>query len=281
MIHSDLSRYTREDLLNVARASPLAVAKHDKQAWLALFSANAVVEDPVGTAPHRRTPGNSAPIDRFYETFIAPNDIVFRETQTIVVGNCVIRDVTIEVKSRTGLTTNVHMYLLYELTEEAGQLKIGRLAAHWELKSMVRQVLSRGWPGFKMMNAQSIGMLRYQGLGGVWGYMKGFSGIGHRGKEAVRRFVDAANSRDSGAIADLLDAGCPGIEFPVGGRPLALSAFLGASGGRLSVSDPISSGYVTGFRFRVESDAGVRQGIGLMEFSRKTRKIARAQFFWE
>ena len=63
-------RATSEELLELVNRSPAAVAIHDKQAWLELFSRAAVVQDPVGTAPHRRTGGGDGatsgddPLDR-------------------------------------------------------------------------------------------------------------------------------------------------------------------------------------------------------------------------
>ena len=42
---------TPEDLLELARQSPAAVAVHDKKAWLGLFADRHVVEDPVGGRP--------------------------------------------------------------------------------------------------------------------------------------------------------------------------------------------------------------------------------------
>ena len=48
-------RATSEELLELVGRSPAAVAIHDKQAWLELFSHSAAVQDPAGTTPHRRT----------------------------------------------------------------------------------------------------------------------------------------------------------------------------------------------------------------------------------
>jgi len=39
---------TDDQILNVAKASPAAVARHDGRAWVGLFSRHAVIEDPVG-----------------------------------------------------------------------------------------------------------------------------------------------------------------------------------------------------------------------------------------
>ena len=44
---------TDQALLDVVNASPEAVAQHDKTAWLDLFAASGVVEDPVGVGVER------------------------------------------------------------------------------------------------------------------------------------------------------------------------------------------------------------------------------------
>ena len=135
-----------DDCLRLVERSPAAVRAHDKQAWLALFAIHHVVEDPVGSTPHRTgVPGNrgrqrgAAPLSRFYDTFIAANDIRFHVDRNIVCGLHVVRDLTIEIAMSPQVTVHVPMHLLYELTEEGGELRISRLAAHWELWPMLRQ----------------------------------------------------------------------------------------------------------------------------------------------
>jgi hypothetical protein len=60
--------HSREALLAVVERSPACVAVHDRAGWLDLFSDDAVVEDPVGSAP---APKASGVLGRFYDTFIA------------------------------------------------------------------------------------------------------------------------------------------------------------------------------------------------------------------
>lgn len=282
MANIDTTKYTREDLLNTAKASPAAISKHDKQAWLSLFSAQGIIEDPVGIAPFRRMKGagDDDPLERFYETFIAPNEIVLHVFKDMVVGNAVVRDINIEIRSSTGLTINVLTYVLYEIIEENGILKVSRLAAHWELRSMVKQVMARGWSGIKMMNVLGVRMLKLQGLGGVWGYMKGFTGIGKRGKESVLSFVEALNSRDTKQLAGLFTSAHSGIEFPVGEKSIDPDSFIDFANGSISVSDLISAGMVTGFRFEIKGQESENSGIGLFKFDSKTRKIENARFYF-
>ena len=81
-------RFSKDQMLAVVNASPAAVAAHDKSQWLGLFSRQGIVEDPVGSAAHVRKAGLQAvdPLDPFYETFIAPNDIRFEVERDLVCG---------------------------------------------------------------------------------------------------------------------------------------------------------------------------------------------------
>lgn len=287
MRNIDWSKYTREQRLEVAAASPDAVRRHDSQAWVSLFADGGVVEDPVGITPFHRASGTeSAPVsgntlEKFFETFIAPNDVMLDVLRDVVVGGLVVRDVNIRIKSSTGLATSVSTYLLYQLTEENGQLKVARLAAHWELRRMVRQVMMRGWPGLKMMTALSWRMMRVQGMRGMLGYTKGFSGIHGRGKDAVDKFVEAANRRDGGLMTSLFDSNNSLIEFPAGGLNVSPDSFAGRVDARLAVSDLISAGFTTSFRFDVTVSGDTYHGIGIFEFNPKNRKITRARCFWD
>ncbi len=276
-----MEKHSKEELLKTADRSPEAVARHDKQVWLSLFAKGAIVEDPVGTAPHRRNDndGDDDQLNRFYETFIAPNEITFHVYQDIVTSDAVVRDVNIEIESSTGLTINVPTYAIYEIVEENGNLKIARLAAHWELRSMVKQVISQRWPGLKMMTVLGLRMMRMQGVGGIRGYMKGFSGIGQRGKDTVLRFMDALNSRDAKQLTDIFAADNSGIEFPVGEKGISPDLFVESVDVDIAVSDLISAGMVTGFRFEVKGKTSAENGIGLFKFDVKTKKINSAQFF--
>ncbi len=278
-----MNGYTHQALIDLANASPAAVARHDKQSWLSLFAGQAVVEDPVGTAPHRRVGVmDMGALDRFYETFIAPNEIVFHVHADIVAEDEIMRDVDIEILSSAGLVTRVHTYILYRLVEEEGQLRIARLAAHWELLPMIKQVLKQGVPGLRMMTSLSLRMLRVQGLGGVAGYMRGFGGIGRKGKKTVRQFMQAINEGNTARLTGLFtDVSRAVIELPAGKHHL-IPALLGdAERIHLTVSDLISAGMTTSFRFDISLDGAFRRGVGLFEFDRRNGKLERARFFWK
>jgi len=70
--------------------SRAAAAAHDKQAWLALFADNAIVEDPIGPS-HLDPEGNGhrgkEAIARFYDIAIAPSELTFHFEKTYQCGN--------------------------------------------------------------------------------------------------------------------------------------------------------------------------------------------------
>jgi hypothetical protein len=284
--------YGREQILAIVEGSPKAVAVHDRQAWQSLYARHNVVEDPVGSRPHHsgvldRTTGKrgNGPLERFYDTFIAPNEITFYPNQDIVSGRTVIRDLTIETRMSTGIVAQVPMYVVYELVEEEDGLKICRLAAHWELVPMLKQVLGQGLSGVRSLVLLGIRMMRRQGLGGSLGFARGFRGIAKQGKRAVQDFTEAAQAGDTARLSRLFHSDGSTIEFPVEeggtGRRYAPSSFLEHGNPRISVSRMISAGFTTMFHFEVEHQGAAHRGTGLFEFNAKTRRIDRARFFWE
>lgn len=170
-------------VLDFVERSPAAVARHDRAAWVALFAADCVIEDPVGSRPHHA--GDRGVIARFYDTFIAPNVIVFQRGRDYVDGLQVLRDLSIEIRMAPSVTIRVPMYLVYELCLEAGGLRIRRLAAHWELRPMLMQLLRCGLRGLPPALALGWRMIRLQGLGGTLGFMRAWRSAGSAGKAAV------------------------------------------------------------------------------------------------
>ena len=84
-------RFSREEKIAHINKSPDYVAIHDKNKWLSIFSEYAIVEDPVGSKPHvaglkdkKNSKRGNLNLSRFYETFIAPNTIVFDVKSDIV-----------------------------------------------------------------------------------------------------------------------------------------------------------------------------------------------------
>src|SRR3954470_7366196 len=184
--------FTRADMLATAERSPAAAGARDREAWIGLFTPDGRIEDPVGTTPHR---GVGA-IGAFYDTFIGPRVIRFHPDVDIVVGPTVVRDGELEVTMASTVTLRVPVYIRYDLTDAAGELKIAALSAFWELPAVVGQFL-RGGVGAVPAGVQlSKLLLRNQGLVGTLGFLGGFRGIGGGAKGAVARFLDAACAGD-------------------------------------------------------------------------------------
>ncbi|SNT51950.1 nuclear transport factor 2 family protein [Rhodococcoides kyotonense] len=191
--------FTTEELLAVVNGSPAAVAVHDRTAWVDLYTRDGVVNDPVGSRPHR----GREQIERFYDTFIAPNTIEFHVENDVVSGMSVVRDLSLTTVMSTGATLNVPMHLRYDLVVEDGSLKISRLAAHWELGVMIRQLMGAGLAGLRASAVLTPQLIGNQGISGVFGFMSGFRSVGRRGKQVAS---DALESASAGS-------GLPGASF--------------------------------------------------------------------
>ncbi|WP_375003487.1 nuclear transport factor 2 family protein [Gordonia sp. PS3] len=182
----------REQMLATVEGSPAAVAAHDKQRWLSLFAPDAIVNDPVGSSPHR----GDEHLSRFYDTFIAPNTIVFHPAHDIVCGDTVIRDLTLEIRMSDAVTLTVPVHLRYEM---ASADLIAGLFAHWELPTMVRQLLAEGVDALPISTRLTGALLRNQGLGGAAGFARGFVRAGAAEKRRTLAFLDAACGGRSGS----------------------------------------------------------------------------------
>src|SRR5678816_4327590 len=106
--------YSSEQLLAVVRRSPELVAVHDRAGWLALFSDEAVVEDPIGAPPAGKAGGG---LGRFWDTFIAPPDTSFEIRRAHFLGTDVSRDAVIHTRIGSRSQIDVPAYLLYQLAE--------------------------------------------------------------------------------------------------------------------------------------------------------------------
>lgn len=224
------------DALAAVERSPAAFAVHDREAWVGAFTADGVVEDPVGSQPHR---GLSA-ITRFYDTFIGPRDITFHRDVDIVVGSTVIRDLELEVGMTSGLTMRIPAYLRYNVVDERGELKIAELYAYWEMPAMVGQFLRKGVRSMPAGLQLSKGLLTNQGLVGTLGFVGGVRGTGPHGKRRFREFLADAQTGDEVAMRRWLGKGArvtAGDHTPMSGADL-LSRLTGAGPRKV-----IGSGY--------------------------------------
>ncbi|HKV18533.1 MAG TPA: ketosteroid isomerase family protein [Mycobacterium sp.] len=176
------------DLLAAVERSPAATAAHDRAGWTGLFTADALVEDPYGSAPHV----GYGEIGRFYDTFIAPRQIIFHRDVDVSVGRTVVRDLMLEIIMAPGVALNVPMHLRYDLREVNADWAIERLCAHWELPAMMVPMLRHGLKSLPPSLRLVRELLRNQGLGGTAGYLRALKRPGKRAKQTVGRCLDVA-----------------------------------------------------------------------------------------
>lgn len=278
----------RKRCIETVMKSPAAVAAHNKAAWLSIFADLSVVEDPVGSKPHingafdarsgRRANG---PLARFYDTFIAPNQIAFHVDRDIVNGTHVLRDLAIEITMSPAVTVRVPMHLLYELRDEGGEVKIQRLAAHWELLPMLKQLMAFGLPALTVGNRLGLRMFMNLGVGGIAGFMRGLRTIGERGKGTVRQFADVLNRKDFPAMIDLFGGDNVGIDAPFAANHYTPIELAQNAPFKLSVSKLLASGYTVSATIEVTTGSGVASGVGIFEFDAKNKKLHRVRLYWE
>jgi hypothetical protein len=274
---------TRAQILETVQRSPACVAAQDKTGWLALFSSDGSVEDPVGSAVNRRGANLHArtledDLGRFWDTFIAGNAICF-EVKADCFGNAELaRDVVIHTRLSTGMAIDVPAYLLYEVVEEQGALRVKRLRACWDLRRRSLRALAAGPLGLWTLAAISARMMRVQRMRWVLEYSRALTtGIFGRGGQAAASLALALSAGDRQQL-DALFAPGGTIELPAGDgqRPATSIEPLGA----LRVVDPVSAGWLTAFAYELARPSGAREsGIGFLEWASGSKKIACARFF--
>jgi len=241
----------RDDLLAVVERSPAAAAAHQREDWVGLFTAGGVVEDPVGSRPHRGHPE----LERFYDTFIGPRDITFHRDTDVVVGATVVRDLELEVRMSADLVMRIPAYLRYDVDVEA--MKIARLQAHWELPAMVVQFARSGVAAAPAGVALTRALLGNQRFSGTAGFLSGFRGVGHRGRRHLVSLLEDASSGDEVAVR----------------RRMADSAIVTlGDDARLGTSDLVSR--LDGARWQKMIAAGNSVAVGVEQGSRRSVLIA-------
>ena len=268
--------HSREELLSVVERSPACVAVHDRAGWLDLFSDDAIVEDPVGSAP---APKASGVLGRFYDTFIAPHEIRFEIRRDHFIGDDVFRDAIIHTRVRPGVEVQVEAYLLYQVVERDGVLRARRMAAHWTLARMTALAMGMGPRAWFAMTGLFARMIGTMGLGWVGAYLASlWRGIGGRGHAAASALAGAIESRDVGRVRSLFVL--EGADIELGPRRVGPDDLLEAlpPSARLHIDAPVSAGWTTSFRFRLEGGSP-SEGLCLLEFDPRDGRIRRARFF--
>ena len=118
----------------LARRSQAAVKVKDREGWLSLFAPDAIVQDPIGPSPFDPDgTGHRGPeaIAAFYDTVIAPNDLITFEIENSYLCGNEVADVGV---IRTVLPGGKHIAVVHGVytyrSNGAGQLVA--LRAFWE-----------------------------------------------------------------------------------------------------------------------------------------------------
>lgn len=271
--------FSTEEKLNHINKSPNAVAAHDKQAWLNIFADRAMVEDPVGSKPHFNNPRDpNNPVSLFYDTFIAPNEIVFHVDNDYVSNMNVVRDLSV-VTRMNGVEVVVPMHLLYELTVQKGELKINRLAAHWELLPMVSVLFKNGLSAFPVMFSLSARMMKNQGVGGAIGFMSGVGKLRGKGKKLAEQFIQALNDKNEAAIAKIT-VEKPEISTPNAESYLTVKELMEAMPGKLSFSKMIVAGHSVSCSVKLYDGKVEVSGVAIFNFDSSSKKIKQLQLYY-
>ena len=117
----------------LGQASMAAVESKDREAWLALFADDGVVEDPIGPSafdPEGRGHRGRAAIAAFYDTVIAANEsITFDIRQSFLCGDEAANVGVIRIDFAGGSAVEVDGIYIYRRSPDD---KIASLRAFWE-----------------------------------------------------------------------------------------------------------------------------------------------------
>jgi steroid Delta-isomerase len=119
---------------DLARRSQAAVRAKDRAGWLSLFAPDAVVQDPVGPSPFDATGAGhrgAAAIAAFYDTVIAPNELITFEIEHSYLCGDEVADVGV---IRTVLPGGTHAAIVHGVYtyRRNGTGQIAALRAFWE-----------------------------------------------------------------------------------------------------------------------------------------------------
>jgi steroid delta-isomerase len=118
---------------DLAQASMAAVEAGDRDAWLSLFAADAVVEDPIGPSafdPEGKGHRGIEAIGAFYDNVIAANESIrFTINQSLLCGEEVANVGVIRITFAGGAAIEVDGVYTYRRSPDG---KIAALRAFWE-----------------------------------------------------------------------------------------------------------------------------------------------------
>jgi hypothetical protein len=177
----------------------------------------------------------------------------------------VVRDLTIEITMAPGVVVLTPMHLLYTLQVEEGELKIFRLAAHWELAPMLRQQIGLDPARLSAGLAAAWRMLRYLGPTGLLGFGTALFSIGNKGKERVRLFQRYFNQGNVDALCCLFE--CQGSAGAAAARALL------ARGGQMEVGKTIAAGSFVSCSALLHRADDLQPAVAFFEFDRRSGKL--------
>lgn len=119
--------------------------KGDREGWLALYTDDAVVQDPVGKSPfdasgdgHR----GKAAIAKFWDTVIGPSRLTINVHKRIPSGDRVCAVLQTAINDMGKGKTEVEMIAIYEVNDDG---KIIRMSAFWSWAEMESQLKKLGF----------------------------------------------------------------------------------------------------------------------------------------
>ena len=123
-----------------------------------------------------------------------------------MIGNELVRDVSIQTVLPNGAVTVVGAYLIYRVVEESGQLKIENLRAHWDFTGNAMALLKKnGFKGTTAAAAQFATMIKIQGMKRVIEYCGAmYKGIRGKGNKAVARLRRRAERQGWGCLNEAM-----------------------------------------------------------------------------
>src|SRR5439155_21048667 len=117
------------------------------------------------------------------------------------------RDALIHTRIGARIQIDVPAYLLYQLEERDGELRVKRMAAHWQLGNLSLGALRLGPHAWVAMTRLFGRMLRVMGLSWVGGYLASlWSGIGKRGIAAAEALARGEISADGAPVKFTIDS---------------------------------------------------------------------------
>jgi hypothetical protein len=226
-----------EKILEIVKKSPQLVKSHQREEWVQLFSKDAEIEDPVGSRPYKQEE-----LGKFWDAFIAPNEITFHSNFDILSGNTVARDVNIHTILPSKHEVWVPAHLFYTVKDG----KVISMYAHWDLSKMVFDFLKMKG-AISAMTSLSFSIFKNLGIPGIWGFTKAFLwGIKGSGEKIIKS-QNLANhlKKDADLNFSLNDLS------------------------NIKVLNTRSSGYYTSFSFEKEG----KKGIGNLKFCPLSKNI--------